>query len=183
MTPQTATSRDPRQTALQTDVLLKKYATQLTTALGIVVCVTGIMMFFRWYKGEVEAMHEWLGIGFVVAAVLHITRHRKALTLMLNQTRTRLLLVFTALLAAAFLIYSPPKAASPVKQTVGAVLRAPLGDVAPVFGLSADQAVSRLAEAGFKNASATKSIEAMAQNNKTAPMNLLKVVADQSDKD
>ncbi|MEI7429475.1 MAG: DUF4405 domain-containing protein [Betaproteobacteria bacterium] len=183
MTAQTATSQLPRQTALQTDELLRKYATQLTTVLAFVVCVTGIMMFFRWHKGEVEAMHEWLGVGFVVAAVLHATRHRKALFLMLTQTRTRLLLVITALLAAAFLVYSPPKTASPVKQTVSAVLRAPLGDIAPIFDLSADQAVSRLAEAGIKNTSATKSIEALARSNKKAPIELLKVVIDQSDKD
>jgi len=171
------------KTTFNADELLKKYATQLTAGLAVVVCFTGVMMFFRWYKGEVEAMHEWLGMGFVLAAVLHAIRHRKALTLMMSQTRTRLLLGLTALLAAAFLVYSPPKAASPVKQTVSAVLRAPLGDIAPVFGLSANEAVGLLSEAGYKNASATKSIEAMARNNKTAPMNLLKVVLDQSDKD
>ena len=81
--------------ASNADALLKKYSTPLTAATAIVVCVTGVMMFFHLYKGEVQAMHEWLGMGFVVAAVLHLLRHRRPLTLMMKQSRTHILLVLT----------------------------------------------------------------------------------------
>ena len=183
MTAATSSTLPSKKTAHSADELLKRYATQLTTALGFVVCITGIMMFFRWYKGEVEAMHEWLGLGFVVAVVLHITRHRIPPSVMLVQNRTRILLVCTALLATAFLVVSPQKAVNPAKQTIGAVLRAPLGDIAPVFGLSAKEAVTRLSEAGVRNAASTQSIEAMARANNTAPLKLLNAVINQTDKD
>jgi hypothetical protein len=183
MTVATTSTRASNRTAKNADDLLRRYATQLTSALGLVVCITGVMMFYRWHKGEVEAMHEWLGMGFVVAAVLHGLRHRQSLTLMLSQYRTRLLLLGTALITVGFLVVPPQKTTSPVKQTVGAVLRAPLGDIAPVFGLSAKDAVERLADAGVLNASATKSIEAMARANHTAPMKLLNAILEQADRD
>ena len=47
------------------DETLRKYATQTTMALSLVVGVTGVMMFYHFYKGEVEALHEWLGLAFV----------------------------------------------------------------------------------------------------------------------
>ncbi len=183
MTATTPSALPSNRTAQNADELLKRYATQLTSVLGLVVCITGIMMFFRWYKGEVEAMHEWLGLAFVAAVVLHIARHRQPLLLMLGQYRTRLLLVCTALISAAFLVVPPPKTASPVKQTVAAVLRAPLPDVAPLFGMSAKDAADRLSEAGVHNVSAEKSIEVMARSNNTPAMKLLSVILDQTDKD
>ena len=77
MTSATATTRTAASDSTSSaDSLLKKYSTPLTAATAIVVCVTGVMMFFHLYKGEVQAMHEWLGMGFVVAAVLHLLRHR-----------------------------------------------------------------------------------------------------------
>lgn len=183
MTATTPSALPSNRTAQNADELLRRYATQLTTALGLVVCITGAMMFFRWHKGEVEAMHEWLGMGFVAAVVLHVLRHRKPLIMMLSQYRTRIVLITTALIAAAFLVIPQQNAASPVKQTIGAVLRAPLGDVAPVFGLSADTAMARLEESGVRNVSAEKSIETMARTNNTPAMKLLSVILDQTDKD
>jgi hypothetical protein len=183
MTVAATSPRASNRIAKNADEVLKRYATQLTIALGLVVCITGVMMFFRWYKGEVEAMHEWLGMGFVAAAVLHSLRHRQSLTLMMSQYRTRLLLVGTALITAAFLVVPQQKAASPVKQTVNAVLRAPLSDIAPMFGLSATQAVERLTDSGVQNASSAKSIEVMARANHTAPMKLLNSILEPADKD
>ena len=183
MTAHTSAAPHTRNDTHTADEMLKKYATQLTAALAIVVCITGIMMFFKWYKGEVEAMHEWLGMGFVVAVVLHLLRHRNALGMMLAQHRTRLILAVTALIAAVFLVAAPAKGSNPVKQTVGAVLRAPLGDVAPVLGISPQEAIARLEDIGITQASPTQSLESMARASKTSPMKLLNAVLDQRDKD
>jgi len=181
--PATPATTNPTTASPTADDWLRKYATQLTAALAVVVCVTGVMMFFKWYKGEVEAMHEWLGIGFVGALILHIARHRQPAGRMLTQTRTRLLLVCTGVIAAAFLLLAPAKTGNPLKQTVGAVLRAPLRDVAPLFDLSAAQAVARLSEAGFSNADPARSIQAMAIANHAPPLKLLNAVIEQNDKD
>jgi hypothetical protein len=183
MTVQTHAALPGRKDARTADEILKKYATQLTAALAIVVCLTGVMMFFKWYKGEVEAMHEWLGMGFVVAVALHLTRHRRPLGMMLTQQRTRLILLLTTLIAAAFLVLAPAKGSNPVKQTVGAVLRAPLEEVAPLLGMSSGEALARLADIGITPTSPRQSLESLARASKTSPMKLLSAVLDPHDKD
>jgi lysylphosphatidylglycerol synthetase-like protein (DUF2156 family) len=138
------------KTASTIDALLKKYATQLTAALAVVIVITGVMMFFSVYKRQVEALHEWLGMAFVLAVVLHLTRHRKPLLTMLSQSRMRILILLTALIAAALIGFPSSKESNPIKQMIGAVLRAPIGEVAPVLGVSAEDAMTRLTAAGAK---------------------------------
>ncbi|WP_170285864.1 DUF4405 domain-containing protein [Propionivibrio limicola] len=158
------------------DNWLKKYATPLTMALGVVVCVTGVMMFYRFYKGEVAAMHEWLGLAFVAATVLHLLRHRKSLTRLFADARTQILLVVVALVSVAFIVFPSAKEGNLMRQTVGAVLRAPIGDVAPVLGVSAAEVLERVAQAGVGDATAAESLEALARAHHMEPVKLLSAV-------
>lgn len=165
-----------RSSASTTDALLKKYSTQLTAALAVVVCVTGIMMFFHLYKGEVAAMHEWLGMGFVAAVGLHLARHRRPLGLMLKQHRMHALMLATLLAAAAFLAPSSGQEANPVRSTLQAVMRAPLKDLAPVLGLSNEELAGRLSAAGTENPAPEQSLETLARSQQSDPMKLLAAV-------
>jgi trans-aconitate methyltransferase len=159
--------------ASNADALLKKYSTPLTAATAIVVCVTGVMMFFHLYKGEVQAMHEWLGMGFVVAAVLHLLRHRRPLGLMMKQSRTHILLVLTLVISLAFLYPSSSQQPNPMRSTITAVMRAPLKDLAPVVGVTTAELTARFAEAGVARVDATDTIETLAKAHETDPMKLL----------
>lgn len=155
------------------DAFLKKYSTPLTATLGVVICVTGVMMFFRVYKGEVAAMHEWLGMAFIATIALHLLRHRKSLSSLIAQPRTWILGLLTALIAVAFLAFPSQKGGNPMKQTVNAVLRAPIGDVAPVLGISHAEIIDRLDAAGIHQATATQSIESLARANQRNPTHVL----------
>ncbi len=171
VTAKTATQPDTSSTA---DSMLKKYSTPLTAVTAVVVCVTGVMMFFHLYKGEVQAMHEWLGMGFVVAAVLHLLRHRRPLTLMMKQSRTHILLVLTLLISLAFLYPSSGgQQVNPMRSTIEAVLRAPIKDLAPVVGITTEELAARLADAGIEQPAPADSIESLAKSSQTEPMKLL----------
>jgi len=178
MTSATAATRSPvnrpADTANTADSMLRKYSTPLTAATAIVVCVTGVMMFFHLYKGEVQAMHEWLGMGFVVAAVLHLLRHRRPLGLMLKQSRTHILLALTLLISLAFLYPSSgEQKANPMRSTITAVMRTPVKDLAPVVGVTTSELTARFSEAGVAQVDATDTIETLAKANETDPMKLL----------
>ena len=176
MTSATATAKTgtPPDTSSTTDSMLKKYSTPLTAVTAIVVCVTGVMMFFHLYKGEVQAMHEWLGMGFVVAAVLHLLRHRRPLAFMMKQSRTHILLVLTLLVSLAFLYPSSgAQQVNPMRATIEAVLRAPIKDLAPVVGVTTEELAARLADAGVAQPSPTDSLESLAKTSQAEPMKLL----------
>lgn len=169
-----ATNPPATETSNSADTLLKKYSTPLTAATAIVVCVTGVMMFFHLYKGEVQAMHEWLGMGFVVAAILHLLRHRRPLTFMMKQSRTHILLVLTLIASLAFLYPSEgPQRGNPVRPVLNAVMRAPVKDLAPVVGVTPEELSARLTDAGIAQVAATDTIESLAKTGDTDPMRLL----------
>ena len=57
---------------------LRKYATPLSLVTGLAVSITGLMLLFG-VRGQIGELHEWIGVAFVVAIVLHIVRNWKAL--------------------------------------------------------------------------------------------------------
>ena len=58
---------------------IRAYATPLATGAGLVVGVTGLMMFFHLAEGAVKELHEWLGVVAVAAVLLHVVRNWPAL--------------------------------------------------------------------------------------------------------
>ena len=59
--------------------------TPLTAAVFLVIGVSGLMIFFGIQEGLVKELHEWLGVGFVVVAVLHLAKNWRPFTLMLRR--------------------------------------------------------------------------------------------------
>jgi hypothetical protein len=181
MTPSASTASTNKNFSGAADAVLKKYATQLTAALAVVVGVSGVMMFFHLYKGEVEALHEWLGMAFVAAVALHLARHRKPLAAMLGQYRMRILMAISALIAAAFIVATPAAPGNPVRMTIKAVLRAPIGELAPLLGVSTDQAIADLTAAGARNATPAQSLEALAQASNSEAFKLLATLVEHAE--
>jgi hypothetical protein len=155
------------------DPALRKYATQATTALAIVVGVTGVMMFYRIAKAQVEGMHEWLGLAFVAVAALHVFRHRQGFVAMLRQPRMGAFFAAAALAAAAFVVLSPPKQGNPFRQITQMTTNAPLTALAPLMGIPADELVKRLQEAGLTVTSTDQSIESLAKAQGRDPIGVM----------
>ena len=153
--------------------LVNAYATQLTAALSLIVGVSGAMMFFHLAKSRVQSLHEWLGITFLLAAVLHALRNRRAISSMLAQKRMRLLLGITALVAAAFLALAPAAKTNPAKGLAQALQRSPISLVAPALGISSELALSRLKTMVGIDAKATDSIDGIAAANNVDASHLL----------
>lgn len=150
------------------DTSLRKYATQTTTALSVVVGVTGVMMFFDVAKHQVEGMHEWLGMAFAAVAILHVLRHRAAFMAMLGQPRMRVLFAAAAVAAALFVILTPPRQGNPMRDASRLLTSAPLEEVAPLLDISADELAARLHTQGTG-----QSMEAIAQARGVSPVRLL----------
>lgn len=163
----------PPTTSQGFDEALRKYATQATTALSIVIGVTGVMMFFHLAKPQVEGMHEWLGLGFVVVAALHAFRHRRVVVGMLSQTRMRVLFAATALAAIGFLVLTPPKQGNPARLAVQLVTQAPLADLSPLLHVPAEELAARLHAAGVAQVATDQSLDAIAKAQGADPMKLM----------
>lgn len=155
------------------DAVLRKYATQATTALAMVVGISGGLMFFRIAKGELEALHEWLGLAFVVVAALHVVRHRRGFVAMLRQPRMGAFFAVAALATAAFVVLSPPKQGNPFRQITQLATQAPLTALAPLMGIPAEELTLRLERAGLTVTGADQSVETLAKAQGRDPVRVL----------
>ena len=56
----------------------RNFSTPMIMASGLVITVSGIMMFFHLEKDLVKLMHEWIGLVMAVGVLLHIQFHWRA---------------------------------------------------------------------------------------------------------
>jgi hypothetical protein len=133
------------------DGALRRYATPVTTVLSVVVAVTGVILFFHLAKEPAETIHEWLGMAFAVAAILHVVRHRGSFAQLLRQRHVQALAAATAAGVAAFVVLVPPKPpGNPMVRVALAAQHATIAHLAPAVGTSTERALVRLEQAGIK---------------------------------
>lgn len=164
----------PVLSAAPLDAKLRAYSTPATAAAASIVVVTGAMMFFHVGKDAVEAMHEWIGMTFVVVAVLHVLRHRRSFASLLKQRRTHALLGIAALTAGAFLVV--PHGPNPIHRLADLAQDAPLTALADVLQVPAADLVARLQTEGVPAPDAAQSVNQIAASGKLDPRRLLGVV-------
>lgn len=131
---------------------LRNYATPLSFITGLAVSVTGLMMLFG-VRGEIGDLHEWIGVAFVAALLLHMLRNWRGVGAMLK-TKTSMTIVgvfgvaFTVLVTFTFLPSGEGRGPHGPWMVVNRVADAPIAAAAPALGLSSDLAVSKLRGGG-----------------------------------
>ena len=160
----------------QLESQLRKYATPLTAVLSLVVGVSGSMMFFHLFKSKVQGLHEWLGMAFLLAFVLHGLRNRRPFVALAKQTRSQVFLGLAAVTAAAFLLLAPQAKIAMSKSLPQALFTAPLAALAPARGVRLETALSRVIAAGGVGATADSSIATLAALSHVDAMTLLNAV-------
>ncbi|WP_135081325.1 DUF4405 domain-containing protein [Terasakiella sp. SH-1] len=144
---------------------LMRYATVATVATSIVVGISGVMLFFHVGEGYVKGAHEWIGMAFFVAALLHALRHVKPITKLLPKTRSKIIIAVVALVSLGFIV-APilnPNGGNPFKQFVKVSQNAPISSLAPVVGMSQEALVKKLQGAGVQNVQLEQSLREISQ--------------------
>jgi len=157
------------------DGWLRRYATQSTAAIGLVVGITGIILFFHLARGPVESAHEWLGLLFVAIALLHVVRHRRGFAAMIRERRQQALFVLAGLGLAAFLL-APSNGPDPRHRLINLAMEAPLARLAPLAGIVPEEAQSRLTAAGIVVTHSGQSLAGIAAVNHVEPGTVLALV-------
>ena len=158
------------------DGFVAQYATQMTAAIFAVVGATGVLMFFRLFKSEMEGVHEWLGLAFAAVAIAHVVRNRRPFMSMLRQARMRSLFLVIVIASLGFSSLAPSSQANPFRQATQRILAAPINDIAPVLGISPEDAVTRLNGIGMAEVTPEYSIDTLARRSGKDPVLLLRTV-------
>lgn len=161
------------------DGALRRYATPTTAVLSVVVAVTGVILFFHLAKEPAETIHEWLGMAFAMAAILHVVRHRGSFAQLLRQRHMLALMAATAVGVAAFVALVPPKPpGNPMVRVALAAQHAPIAQLAPAVGTSTERVLARLEQAGIK-AEPGDTVAILASTHRRNPADIFAVVLPQ----
>jgi hypothetical protein len=145
--------------------LLVTYATPLAIGIFLVVAVTGCLMFFHAGDRYLKGAHEWLGMAFVLASVLHVARNAKGFVHLMKAGRTWVLTGLCALALGGFVAaatFAPPSGGNPMMAMASLSAKAPLSALAPVVGMETDKLVERLEAGGVQVASIHQPLEEIA---------------------
>ena len=159
-------------------VTTRTWSTPLIIGCSAVVSISGIMMFFHLQSNLVKSMHEWLGLLFVAAIVLHLLNHWLSFSRYFSN-RSALGVISTVVALAAILIFAgagEQHRAPPFRQLTTMVEQAPLSAVAALQQQSGDELVDRLRAAGVHVESAAQSLEQVAAGNDRRAADLISIV-------
>lgn len=118
------------------------------TALFAVVAISGVLMFFKIRLLSMEAMHIWLGLAFVVIALLHLLKNWSAFSNYFKKQSTTAsilaIVVVCSLFIATALLDNKEKGVNPKQKIFSTVMVAPLSSIALFFNLDAEAIVKNL---------------------------------------
>lgn len=154
-------------------------ATPIVAAVFVVSATTGMLLFFHLGERLIKELHEWMGVVFVVAALLHIVRNGRAL---LGHARKPMLWIAGVLALAAAAAFIVPELGAPagggnegVRKLIGVVQRKPLAELAPLLGTSPAELVARLEAAGLQGAATSASLVEIAGASNRPPREVLEL--------
>lgn len=135
---------------------LRGFATPLSFITFLGVGVTGVLMLLD-VRGPLGDVHEWLGIAFIAALLLHLMRNWRGMLAMLKTPTGKAVVgvvgAVTAVLILAYLPFGPRQGHGPHGGpwiVANRIAEAPISTAAPALGLSGEQAVARLRDGGVE---------------------------------
>ncbi|MBR9972258.1 DUF4405 domain-containing protein [Magnetospirillum sulfuroxidans] len=148
-----------------TGILWRKHITAATAALFSVVGLSGTLIFFHLGESLLKGLHEWLGLGFVVLAGLHVWRNGPAFIKLMTKPATHAAFALAVVAAGGFMLASGGEdSGNPMRRFVQAAENAPLSALAPVIGISEPVLVERLTQAGVPVSAMTISLKQLSDH-------------------
>ncbi|WP_317622816.1 DUF4405 domain-containing protein [Ketobacter sp.] len=139
---------------------------------------SGVMMFYHLGEDLVKTMHEWMGLLFVGAIVLHLLNHWAPFSRYFKSKQAVAIVILVFAVAGTWMVSSSVGGGSehPAKQLMKQVQQAPLTRVAALQGESEQDLVQRLQAAGVQVESAQQTLTELARTNQKHPTELLSLV-------
>ncbi|MEW8624596.1 MAG: DUF4405 domain-containing protein [Candidatus Thiodiazotropha sp.] len=157
----------------------RKWSTPLIIGSGLIVAISGVLMFFGIHN-PIQLAHEWVGLLFAVAIGLHLLNHWGGFKKYFAQPVALSLVGSVALVSSAFVFLSLTEAgASPMMNIVMSIESSPVDEVAPLLNETPQSVVSRMEAAGLKVEDSADTILEIANANDREPRALMKLLFSQ----
>lgn len=152
----------------------RKYITPFISLLFVVLAITGIFMLFHLFDGYTEVAHELIGIGFVVAAILHIILNWNGLKIhFLRQVFIPAAIAVAVLVI--FFVYLERKQLPLDIIIVNKTFKAPLKESCKILDIDYSTAIKKLEQKGYK-INELKTLEDIWKKNDTDPQEVIELL-------
>ncbi len=166
-----------------TDRLSRKVVTPITGVLSLVIGVSGVMLFFHLGEGLVKGVHEWLGMAFAAAMLIHLAINWKAFKHHFRKPAAWVGSGIVSAISAAFLIASLSSGPheNPTRYIMRSIETAAISDLAPVFKISQAEIAQRFVRAGVKIETGQETLQELAGKNGVESRRLLAALMSSTD--
>jgi hypothetical protein len=172
---------------------LRNYATPLSMAAFLGVGVSGVMLFLGVRNHSLSEIHEWIGVLFVVAGIMHFIRNWQGIKAMLLKTQGKIFTGLGVIAVVAMLFASfggdggrhggGPGGGhyGPMGTTVSRLAQAPISKLAPALGLTSEEAIARLRKSGVAVAGPGQSLNEISASQHAPLPRLMNTLAAEED--
>ncbi|MDR3347087.1 MAG: hypothetical protein LBN32_00585 [Helicobacteraceae bacterium] len=159
---------------------LNSFSTPLIIGIFVIVFISGVLMFFHVKTAPLVALHEWFGIGFAAAALLHLINHKKPTVQHFKRPLAIALICAAIASGALFYALAPKKGSNYAKMIVERTYQAPIAVSVGIFGLEFDEAIDKLRLNGIAIESDQDTIKTVAQKHGISPDRVVEALLSQS---
>lgn len=154
----------------------RTWSTPFVIICSFVIAFSGVMMFFHIGENLLKSMHEWLGLLFVIAIILHLLNHWIPFARYFSNKKSISIFISVIFIAAAWIGFSWNSKPHPVKQFFKVAQLAPISALANLQGESADNLVTRLKLTGLKVESSEQNLMQIATINERHPFEVVEII-------
>ena len=132
--------------------LIRKLSTPIVIGAFIVSAITGVLMFFHLSSGFNKLAHEWLGLVFVGAGLLHIWKNMNAFKVTLKQPIVKILAISgVAIMALSFMPSAQNKKRKDPDAMIAFMGSATIDKLAEIAGKDSTEIIERLKAVGVED--------------------------------
>lgn len=156
----------------------RKVTTPITGALSLVIGVSGVMLFFHFAEGLVKEAHEWLGMAFVAAILIHLAINWSTFKQHFRKPAAWVGTGIVSALSVMFLLSSLSGTPhdNPTRSIMRSIQTAAVSDLAPVFKISQSDLIQKLDKAGVEIETGQESLQELADKSGVNSRRLIAVL-------
>lgn len=159
---------------------LRQWSTPLIIGAYLVTGVSGVMLFFHFGESLIKDAHEWIGMLFVLGALLHIKNHWTPFKRYFSKPIAQAVMVSALAAGLSFMVVSGDEpAGNPVRAVMHSIEQAPLSQVAQLQKRDLNELVQSMQSAGFTVTDPDQTLQMIADANGQSPRKIIPLLFQQ----
>jgi len=166
--------------AMQKSFDLRQWSTPLIIGAYLVTGISGVMLFLHYGESLIKEAHEWIGMLFVIGALLHIKNHWTPFKRYFSKPIAQTVIVSSLAAGLTFMVVSGDEPrGNPVRAVMQSIEQAPLSQVAQLQNRDLNDLVQRMQSAGFSVNDPSQTLQVIADANGHSPRELIPLLFQQ----